>query len=151
MHDKIAVIGLGYVGLPLAHAFSSKYKVVGFDISQFIKLMIKKGKKIENAKILVLGITFKENCPDIRNSRVIDVLRELEDFGCEIEVSDYWADAKEVKKEYGLLLKEDVIYDDYDAIILAVAHNKYRGIDLGNNTQVIFDIKGILENSDGRL
>ncbi len=119
--------------------------------NQVIKLMIKKGKKIENAKILVLGITFKENCPDIRNSRVIDVLRELEDFGCEIEVSDYWADAKEVKKEYGLLLKEDVIYDDYDAIILAVAHNKYRGIDLGNNTQVIFDIKGILENSDGRL
>lgn len=119
--------------------------------NQVIKLMIKKGKKIESAKVLVLGITFKENCPDIRNSRVIDVIKELQDFGCEVEVSDYWADEEEVKKEYGLVLKKDMIYDAYDAIILAVAHDNYKGIELGNDKQVIFDIKGILENSDGKL
>jgi UDP-N-acetyl-D-galactosamine dehydrogenase len=70
--------------------------------NQVVKLMIKKGHKIEGSKVLVLGITFKENCPDIRNSRVIDVIRELQDFGCNVEVTDYWADAKEVKEEYGL-------------------------------------------------
>ncbi len=69
--------------------------------NQVIKLMIKKGKKIEGSRVLVLGITFKENCPDIRNSRVIDVIRELEDFGCRVDVSDYFADPDEVKREYG--------------------------------------------------
>ena len=65
--------------------------------SQVIKLMIKKGQKIEGANILVMGITFKENCPDIRNSRVIDVIRELQEYGCSLEVSDYWADKEEVQ------------------------------------------------------
>ncbi len=118
---------------------------------QVIKLMIKKGKKIEGAKVLVLGITFKENCPDIRNSRVIDVIRELQDFGCDVEVSDYWADKKEVKDEYNLVLKSEVDYDSYDAIVLAVAHENYKKLKLNNQKQVIFDIKSILEKSDGRL
>jgi len=118
---------------------------------QVIKLMIKKGKKIEGSKVLVLGITFKENCPDIRNSRVIDVIRELQDFGCDIEVSDYWADSEEVKREYNLDLKGNVNYDDYEAVILAVAHDKFKNIKLDNDEQVIFDIKSILDDSDGRL
>jgi UDP-N-acetyl-D-galactosamine dehydrogenase len=119
--------------------------------NQVIKLMIKKGHKIEGSKVLVLGITFKENCPDIRNSRVIDVIEELQEFGCDITVSDYWADAEEVKREYNLELKSDVNYDDYDAVVLAVAHDKFRNIKLDNENQVVYDIKSILDNSDGRL
>ena len=119
--------------------------------NQVIKLMIKKGQKIEGAKILVLGITFKENCPDIRNSRVIDVIRELQDFGCNVEISDYWANAKEVKREYQLELKDKVDIDNYDAVILAVAHKKYKTLSLNNEKQVVFDIKSILNRSDGKL
>ncbi len=119
--------------------------------NQVIKLMIKKGHKIEGSKILVLGITFKENCPDIRNSRVIDVVRELQDFGCDVEVSDYWADSDEVKHEYNLELKKDLNYEDYEAIVLALSHDKYKLIKLNNKNQVVFDIKSILDKADGRL
>jgi len=119
--------------------------------NQVIKLMIKKGHKIEGSKVLVLGITFKENCPDIRNSRVIDVVRELQDFGCDVEVSDYWADSDEVKHEYKLELKRDVNYEDYEAIVLAVSHDEYKQLQLNNDTQVIFDIKSVLMYSDGKL
>lgn len=119
--------------------------------NQVIKLMIKKGHKIEGAKVLVLGITFKENCPDIRNSRVIDVIRELQEFGCNIDVSDYWADAKEVRHEYDLVLKQDLDYNIYDAIVLAVAHDRYKKLDFMNNHQVVYDIKSILNKSDGKL
>ncbi len=121
--------------------------------NQVIKLMIKKGKKIEGAKVLVLGITFKENCPDIRNSRVIDVIRELQDFGCEVDISDYWADRDEVKYEYNLELKKDIDVDieSYDAVILAVAHNDYKNLDLKVSDQVVFDIKSVLDSADGKL
>jgi len=115
--------------------------------------MIKKGKKIDGANVLVLGITFKENCPDIRNSRVIDVIRELEDFGCNVDVSDYWANRDEVKKEYNIELKKDIEVDilSYDAVILAVAHNDYRDLDLKVSDQVVFDIKSVLNRADGKL
>ncbi|MCD4756747.1 MAG: nucleotide sugar dehydrogenase [Arcobacteraceae bacterium] len=119
--------------------------------NQVIKLMIKKGHKIEGSKVLVLGITFKENCPDIRNSRVIDVVRELQDFGCDVEVSDYWADSDEVKHEYNLELKQEVNYENYEAIVLAVSHENYKKLRLNNNNQVVFDIKSILDYADGRL
>ena len=121
--------------------------------NQVIKLMIKKGKKIEGSRVLVLGITFKENCPDIRNSRVIDVIRELEDFGCRVDVSDYWADKDEVKREYNLDLIDEVNVDieSYDAVVLAVAHNDYRDLDLKVGDQVVFDIKSVLKSADGRL
>jgi UDP-N-acetyl-D-galactosamine dehydrogenase len=119
--------------------------------SQVIKLMIKKGHKIEGSKVLVLGITFKENCPDIRNSRVIDVIQELKEFGCDITVSDYWADKDEVKIEYNLELQNDINYNDYESVILAVAHDKFKEIKLDNDNQVVFDIKSILDKSDGRL
>ena len=119
--------------------------------NQVIKLMIKKGHKIEGSKVLVLGITFKENCPDIRNSRVIDVIEELQEFGCNITVSDYWADKDEVKHEYNLDLINDVNYDDYEAVVLAVAHDKFKDVKLNNKNQVVYDIKSILDYSDGRL
>lgn len=119
--------------------------------NQVIKLMIKKGHRIEGSKILVLGITFKENCPDIRNSRVIDVIHELKEFGCQIDVSDYWADADEVQHEYNLTLQQEVELDLYDAIVLAVAHERYISFNFNNKSQVIYDIKSILQNADGRL
>ena len=119
--------------------------------NQVIKLMIKKGHKIEGSKVLVLGITFKENCPDIRNSRVIDVIEELQEFGCDITVTDYWADKDEVKHEYNLNLDNDVNYDDYEAIVLAVSHDKYKNLTFENKNQIVYDIKSILKNSDGRL
>jgi UDP-N-acetyl-D-galactosamine dehydrogenase len=119
--------------------------------SQIVKLMIKKGCKVDGARVLVLGITFKENCPDIRNSKVIDVIQELKDFGCNVEVSDYWADEDEVRKTYNLELTYNLNYQDYNAIVLAVAHDKYRKIKLNNDSQVVFDIKSILEFYDGRL
>lgn len=121
--------------------------------NQVIKLMIKKGKTIEGSKVLVLGITFKENCPDIRNSRVIDVIHELQEFGCHVDISDYWADADEVKHEYALDLVNSttLTIDSYDAVILAVAHDNYKIMNFQNVNQVIFDIKSILNNADGSL
>jgi UDP-N-acetyl-D-galactosamine dehydrogenase len=118
--------------------------------NQVIKLIIKSGNRVDGSKVLVLGITFKENCPDIRNSKVIDVVRELEEFGCKVDVSDYWADAKEVKEEYGFDLMQEPLIDSYDAIILAVAHDKYKEINIKNN-QVIFDVKSTLSNFTARL
>ena len=119
--------------------------------NQVIKLMIKKGQTVVNAKVLVLGITFKENCPDIRNSRVIDVIKELQDFGCDVEVSDYWADKKEVQKEYKIDLKDNIDINSYDSVVLAVAHDEYKKLDFNNDEQIIFDIKSIVDKADGRL
>jgi UDP-N-acetyl-D-galactosamine dehydrogenase len=124
-----------------------------FVANQVIKLMIKRGQTIEGSKVLVLGITFKENCPDIRNSRVIDVIRELQEFGCSVDVSDYWANKDEVRFEYGLELVEQATLntDSYDAIVLAVAHDVYKNLSFNSGSQVVFDIKSVLEKSDGRL
>ncbi|MFZ5375490.1 MAG: Vi polysaccharide biosynthesis UDP-N-acetylglucosamine C-6 dehydrogenase TviB [Campylobacterota bacterium] len=118
--------------------------------NQVIKLMIKKGYRIEGSRVLVLGIAFKENCPDIRNSRVIDVITELREFGCVVDVSDYWADPADVKHEYGITLAENVDPNTYDAIVLAVAHEKYKTYEF-DDAKVVFDIKSILKRADGRL
>lgn len=122
---------------------------------EVVKLLIKKSHKVDGARTLVLGITFKENCPDIRNSRVIDVISELSDFGCAVEVYDPWADAKEVEHEYGLSLI-DSPSGKYDAVVLAVAHKEFAAIDidsLKNENSVVYDIKGTLEKgkADKRL
>lgn len=124
---------------------------------QVIKLMIKKGHVINNSKILVLGITFKENVPDIRNSKVIDIINELKDFSCCVDVYDPWADPCEVKEEYDIQLSnKQEITQKYDAVILAVAHKEFNNIDVKsfcNNNTVIYDIKGFLKdnNIDKRL
>ena len=125
--------------------------------NQVIKLMIKKGHKIEGSKVLVLGITFKENCPDIRNSRVIDVIEELKEFGCSIDVYDPWADPKEVKEEYNidLILNSQFSILNYNAVVLAVAHEEFKKLNSQlsniNSKLVKFDIKSILDETDGRL
>ena len=120
--------------------------------NQVIKLMIKKGHKIEGSKVLVLGITFKENCPDIRNSRVIDVIEELKEFGCNVSVSDYWADKEEVKNEYNLDLIDKIDVSKYDGLVLAVAHDEFKNLNLKpTNKTIVYDIKSILDNVDGKL
>lgn len=120
--------------------------------NQVIKLLIKKGHKVEGSKILVLGITFKENCPDIRNSRVIDVIEELQEFGCNIDVYDPWADKAEVKHEYNLELQDNIDTSKYDGVILAVSHNEFKGLDIKpTNDTVVYDIKSIFSDVDGRL
>lgn len=123
-----------------------------------VKLMIKKGHTILNSRILQLGITFKENCPDIRNSHAVDVVRCLKEFSCDVAVYDPWADPAEVEREYGIVSRKNVaeLAADYDAVILAVSHRQFAGLDVaafGKENAVIFDIKGILpkENVTGRL
>jgi UDP-N-acetyl-D-galactosamine dehydrogenase len=120
-----------------------------------IKLMIDKGQTIKDSRALLLGITFKENCPDIRNSKVIDVYNELSDFGIDVDVYDPWADKDEVKHEYGVDLV-DKPTANYSAVILAVSHDEFKGLDVNSLTQdhsVVFDIKSFLEKEeiDARL
>lgn len=130
-----------------------------FVANQLVKLMIKKEHKIVNARVLVLGITFKENCPDIRNSKVIDIINELNSFGCVVDVFDPWADKEEVKHEYNLDLLcslDDVNGKQYEGVILAVAHKQFKELDfsyLKKNGAVIYDVKGILNKEivDNRL
>ncbi len=123
--------------------------------NQVMKLMIKHHLKFEQSKVLVLGITFKENCPDIRNSRVIDVIRELQDFDCQVDVYDPWASKEEVWQEYQIKLKDqlpDNPQQIYSAIVLAVAHQQFKAIPLKKNDKsVIYDVKSFLDYADAVL
>mgnify|MGYP001251396239 CR=1 FL=1 len=129
--------------------------------SEVVKMMIRKGHTIRKSRVLLLGLTFKENCPDIRNSKVIDVYRGLEEFGCQIDIYDPWANADEVRKEYGIEIIQDRELltgskHDYDAVVLAVAHRQFKELDFRKFNKkglVIYDIKGFLppELVDGRL
>jgi UDP-N-acetyl-D-galactosamine dehydrogenase len=126
---------------------------------QVIKLMTKKRIPVPDAKILVLGFTFKENCPDIRNTRVIDLIDELESYHAHVDVYDPWVDSKEAHEEYGIELISDLQQDQYDAIILAVGHNQFKDMNtsgirqLGKSLHVLYDVKSILPKADvdGRL
>jgi len=127
-----------------------------FVANKVVKLMIAKGHRIKGAKAIILGITFKENCPDIRNTRVTDIYHELTQFGMAVDVYDPHANKTDVFKEYGLNLVEN-IDKHYDAIVLAVSHEEFKNIDYhtlknGGNT-VIFDTKAFLDRKlvDGRL
>jgi len=126
--------------------------------AEVVKLMIHKGHAIKNSKVLVLGFTFKENCPDLRNTRVIDLVRELESYGAQVAIHDPWANPAEAQHEYGVqLLSEEPEAGGYDAIVVAVAHDQYRQqADIrrwANGRAVVYDIKGILGRDavDGRL
>lgn len=126
-----------------------------FVANKLVKLLIKKGHKVEGSDVLILGVTFKENCPDIRNSRVVDVYNELREFGVNVDVYDTWADQHEVKEEYGINLLEK-IEKKYDGILLAVSHDDYSLLNLENfknKNAVVFDIKGVLDKNvvDARL
>ena len=120
-----------------------------FVANKVIKLMIEKGHIIKGAKALILGFTFKENCPDIRNTRVIDIYKELEQFGLDVDIHDPWASAVEVKLEYSINILEKLTGGSYQAIIIAVAHNEFRYIDFNAikaaGDVLVFDTKGFLD------
>jgi len=123
--------------------------------NKVIKLLIHKGHTVNKSKVLVLGMTFKENCPDIRNSKVIDIIHELKEFGTQVDIYDPWADNEEVKHEYGVELVK-TIENQYDAVVLAVAHDEFENLDLTKITHestVLFDVKSKLSKEiiDARL
>jgi UDP-N-acetyl-D-glucosamine/UDP-N-acetyl-D-galactosamine dehydrogenase len=126
-----------------------------FVANKMVKMLIKKGHKVDGARILLLGFTFKENCPDIRNSRVIDVYQELREFGAVVDVYDPWADPHEIEEEYHFKLTPQLT-ERYDGIILTVSHDDFRQLnieDLKNTNAVVFDIKSFLPTHtvDARL
>lgn len=124
--------------------------------SQVIQLMIQKDIPIKNSKVLVLGITFKENCPDIRNTKVIDVVKELNNYHLNVTIYDPWANPQEVEREYGLTSTNQLPDDKFDAIVLTVAHKTFQSLnlkDLRKSNSVIYDVKAVLDKDmvDGRL
>ena len=124
---------------------------------EVVKIMVKAGKPVKDAKALMLGITFKENCPDIRNTRATDIYHELKDFAMEVDIYDPWASKEHVKSEYGIDLIDEISdMSDYSAVILAVAHNQFKELDFNKikgKGIVVYDVKSILpkELVDGRL
>jgi UDP-N-acetyl-D-galactosamine dehydrogenase len=123
---------------------------------QVVKNMIHKGIPLKDAKVLLLGITFKENCPDVRNTKIVDVVAALQDYGLVVDIYDPWASATEVKHEYGIALTTQPTEEVYDAVVLGVAHAEFKELDLSSftkNNAVIYDVKGVLNASqiDARL
>jgi UDP-N-acetyl-D-galactosamine dehydrogenase len=123
--------------------------------SQIVKLMIKKGIVVNGANLLMLGITFKENCPDVRNTKIVDVIASLSEYGIIVSIYDPWANPDEVKHEYQLTTTKELPQEKYDAVVLGVAHQEFLSIDLSqlqNNNSLVYDVKGILGNkADGKL
>ena len=124
--------------------------------AKLIKLMLKEGHKINQSKILILGITFKENCPDTRNTKVIDIYRELKSYDAEVDVYDPWANKEQVKKDFGIDLKDTIENEKYNGIILAVGHREFKSLDfkdLSSENVVIYDTKALIDRNlvKGRL
>ena len=128
-----------------------------FIAGKVVKLMINKGLSIRNADALILGVTFKENCPDVRNTKVVDIHQELSQFGLNVDVWDPWANREEVKEEYGIEIMQQLLTEKkYDVILLTVAHNEFVSLNFENlkkDSAVIFDVKAILDRElvDSRL
>ncbi len=125
---------------------------MGFYIAkQLVKKLIAKGKKILNSKVLVMGVTFKENVSDLRNSKVVDLINELKTYGVMVDVADPFASSKELKREYGLDLVDDIA-DDYNAVIIAVSHDNYLSLDenyfksITSKNAIVVDVKGLYRN-----
>ncbi|MFL1455721.1 Vi polysaccharide biosynthesis UDP-N-acetylglucosamine C-6 dehydrogenase TviB [Marinobacter sp. GN3S48] len=125
--------------------------------SELVKAMIKAGHTIAHARVLVMGFTFKENCPDLRNTRVIDVVKELREFGCNVDITDCWADNDEARHEYGISLVDKPNAGDYDAVLLAVPHREYASLSSSElraylkDNGVLFDLKGVLPLGEADL
>jgi UDP-N-acetyl-D-galactosamine dehydrogenase len=128
-------------------------------VSQLVKGMLKRRIQVEGAKVLVMGLTFKENCPDLRNTRVVDIVAELKEYNCDVDVYDPWASTAEAQHEYGITPVEAPQASSYDGIILAVAHHQFKDMGaqairaLGKSDSVIYDLKYVLtaDESDMRL
>jgi UDP-N-acetyl-D-galactosamine dehydrogenase len=128
-------------------------------VSRVVKLMLKRRIHVEDANVLIMGLTFKENCPDIRNTRVVDIVHEFKEYGANVDVYDPWANSAEAEHEYGLPVLKQPASGKYDAIVLAVGHQQFKDTGassirkLGRRECVVFDIKSILaeKDVDGRL
>ncbi|MBV4553020.1 Vi polysaccharide biosynthesis UDP-N-acetylglucosamine C-6 dehydrogenase TviB [Pseudomonas sp. SWRI102] len=128
-------------------------------VSQLVKAMLKKKIQVDGARVLIMGLTFKENCPDLRNTRVVDIIRELAEYNIAVDIFDPWADPEEAQKEYGLSLIEKPNPNSYDSIVLAVAHAQFKEMggglirSLGKINHVLYDLKYLLrsDESDIRL
>ncbi|ASO06677.1 nucleotide sugar dehydrogenase [Arenibacter algicola] len=123
--------------------------------AEVVKLMVQNDLKVKGANILVMGITFKENCPDVRNTKTVDVINHLGSYGAKIDIFDPWACPEEVKREYNLTTFRELPKNTYDGIVLAVAHSQFLSLDLNsitNTNGIVYDVKGVLgEHIDGRL
>ena len=126
-------------------------------VTQLVKGMIKKKIQVEGAKVLVLGLSFKENCPDIRNTKIIDIVHELQEYHIQADVYDPWADAAEAEHEYGIMPVTSLENGQYDAVILAVAHEQFKAMGaaeiraLGKANHVLYDLKYVLDQSESDL
>lgn len=124
---------------------------------QLVKAMLKRRIQVDGARVLVLGLTFKENCPDLRNTRVVDVVRELQDYGIQVDVHDPWTNADEARSEYGLNLVETPQDGGYDGIVLAVAHDQFKALGAdamrgyGKADHVLYDLKNVLDTQESDL
>lgn len=129
----------------------------GYVASQVVKALLNKESYVPDARVLILGITFKENTPDIRNTRVVDIIAELQAYGMKVDVYDPWADSEEVMREYGIRMLESIEDPDYSAIIIAVAHEEFRtaGIDgvkaFGSEDALIYDLKHLFSENETDL
>ena len=115
--------------------------------SEVVKLMLQNDQKVKGANILVMGITFKENCPDVRNTKVVDVIKNLKEYGTNVTIYDPLADPEEVQHEYGLTTTKDLPQEKFEAVVLAVAHKEFLDLDLNklkNGQTVVYDVKGVL-------
>lgn len=126
-------------------------------VTQLVKGMLKKRIQVEGAKVLILGLSFKENCPDIRNTRIIDIINELKEYHVNVDIHDPWVDAQEAKHEYGISLAGTLSEGVYDAVILAVAHEQFKVMGaeqiraLGKASHVLYDLKYVLAQSESDL
>lgn len=122
--------------------------------SQVVKTMIKKGINVSKAEVLMLGVTFKENCPDVRNTKIVDVIAALEDYGVKVTTYDPWANPAEVMHEYGVVSSMEIPKSKFDAIVLGVAHKEFLNLDIISflkENGITYDVKGVLEQADNRL
>ena len=123
-------------------------------VAQLVKNMLRNRIQVEGARVLILGLTFKENCPDIRNTKVIDIVNELEEYNINVDVSDPWCSSDDAKNEYDLTLVSEAVRNSYDAIIIAVAHNQFKAMgslkirELGKKNHVLYDLKYALPMDD---
>ena len=126
-------------------------------VTQLVKAMIKKKIQVEGAKVLVLGLSFKENCPDIRNTKIIDIVNELTEYNISVDVYDPWVDVSEAQHEYEIIPVANLEQGQYDAVILAVAHDQFKvmGADalraLGKSAHILYDLKYVLDQSESDL
>ena len=126
-------------------------------VTQLVKAMTKRRLPVQGARILVMGLTFKENCPDLRNTRVVDIVKELADYDVQADVFDPWADTAEAQHEYGITPVQQPEPGAYDAIIIAVAHHQFKSMGaaairaLGKPEHVLYDLKYLLPAADSDL